>query len=73
MKTIRLRLSRSLLQDAERGAAALGLSRAAYLRTAIEHMNREVRIQRMAEVSQRVRGESMRVNAEFAAFECAPG
>jgi hypothetical protein len=40
-------------------------------------MNRKtgarLRAERLAEVSKRVRGESMRVNAEFAAVERDPG
>ena len=47
-----------------------------YIRRAIERMNREtlteVRARRLAEVSRKVRRESMRVNAEFAAVERDP-
>ena len=50
-------------------ARALRLSRAQYIRSAIERMNRETRAQvrakRLTEVSHKVREESMRVNAEF--------
>ena len=35
-------------------------------------MNRETRAKRLAEVSRRVRKESMRINAEFAAIEAEP-
>jgi hypothetical protein len=52
------------------------MSRAAYIRQAIERMNRETeaqaRARRLTEASHRVRKESMRVNAEFAAFERDP-
>jgi hypothetical protein len=45
-------------------------------RVAIRRMNRKTaarrRAERLAEVSKRVRGESMRVNAEFAAVERDP-
>jgi len=46
------------------------------LRRAIERMNREtrarVRARRLAEASRKVRRESLRVNAEFAAIERDP-
>jgi hypothetical protein len=46
-------------------------------RVAIRRMNRKtaarLRAERLAEVSKRVREESMRVNAEFAAIERDPG
>jgi hypothetical protein len=52
------------------------MSRAEYIRRAIERMNRDTRAQlrakRLAEVSRKVREESMRVNAEFAAIEQDP-
>ncbi len=76
MESISLKLPSELLEASDRCAAALGLSRAGYLRNAVERLNREteagLRAKRLAEVSRRVRRESMRVNAEFAAFERAP-
>ncbi len=76
MQTITLKLPPELLEASGRHARALRLSRAAYLRRAIDRMNRETsaerRAKRLAEVSRRVRRESMRVNAEFAAVELAP-
>jgi predicted transcriptional regulator len=73
---ISLKLSDELVEASGESARALGLSRAEYIRRAIERMNRETRAQlrarRLAEVSQRVRDESMRVNAEFAAVETDP-
>jgi len=52
------------------------LSRSAYIRRAVERMNREtrasIRARRLADVSRKVRRSSMKVNAEFAAFERAP-
>lgn len=76
MGAILLKLSDDLLRASTRCAEAAHLSRAAYIRRAIERMNREVQAQlrarRLAEVSRRVRAESMRVNAEFAAVEHAP-
>lgn len=54
-------------------SATVRLSRAGYVLCAIERVNRDswaqFRARRLAEVSRRVRGESMRVNAEFAAVE----
>ena len=76
MGAISLKLPEDLLEVSGRCAAALKLSRAAYIRRAIERMNREtraeIRARRLAEVSRKVRGESMRVNAEFAAVERDP-
>ena len=76
MGAISLKLPDELLEASGRCADALKLSRAAYIRRAVERMNREtraeVRARRLAEVSRKVRGESMRVNAEFAAVERDP-
>jgi metal-responsive CopG/Arc/MetJ family transcriptional regulator len=76
MRAVSLKLPDDLLNASGRYAEALKLSRAKYIRHAIERMNREtrarLRAKRLAEVSRRVRKESMRVNAEFAAIERAP-
>lgn len=76
MSAISLKLPDELLQVSSECAAELNVSRAEYIRLAIEHFNREnrqrVSARRMAEASPRVRAESMRVNAEFAAFEVDP-
>jgi predicted transcriptional regulator len=76
MAAISLKLPQDLLEASSRCATALKLSRAAYIRQAVERMNRETRAQlrarRIAEVSRKVRGESMRVNAEFARIERDP-
>ena len=76
MGAISLKLPGDLLDASGRCAAALKLSRAAYIRRAIERMNREthaeLRARRLAEVSRKVLRESMRVNAEFAAVERDP-
>jgi len=76
MGAISLKLPDDLLDASGRCASALKLSRAAYIRRAVERMNREtrarLRARRLAEASRKVRGESMKVNAEFAAVERAP-
>lgn len=76
MKTISLTLPEELLNTSGECASTLQISRARYLRTAIERMNREIqseiRAKRLAEASRRVREESMKVNAEFAAIERDP-
>ena len=76
MGAISLKLSDDLAKASGECARALHLSRAEYIRRAIEQMNRETRAQlrarRLAEVSRKVREESMRVNAEFAAVERDP-
>jgi predicted transcriptional regulator len=77
MSAISLKLPDDLLEASSRCAVALKLSRAAYIRRAVERMNREtqarLRAQRLADASRRVRAKSMKVNAEFAAVERAPG
>ena len=72
MTAISLKLPEELLDVSGRCAEALGMSRAEYIRRAIERMNRETRAKRLAEVSRRVRRESMRINAEFAAIGAEP-
>jgi hypothetical protein len=70
---ISLKLPDSLLEASGRCADALRLTRAEYMRRALEEMNREtrarLRARRLRDASRKVRGESMRVNAEFAAIE----
>ena len=76
MSTISLKLPDDLLERSGRCAEALNVSRAEYIRRAIEAMNREtttrLRAERLADASRRVRDESMRVNEEFAAIERDP-
>ena len=73
MTSISLKLPGNLLETSSRCAEALDLSRAEYMRRAIERMNQDaaarLRARRLAEVSRKVRGESMRINAEFSAIE----
>ena len=77
MKAISLNMPDTLLETSGQLAANLGLSRADYIRKALEHMNQlaraQLRARRMAEASRKCRAESMRVNAEFAAIEHDPG
>ena len=76
MSAISLKLPDELLEASDRYAHALCLSRAEYIRQAIARMNQDIEAQlrgaRLAAASQKVRQESMRVNAEFAAFETDP-
>jgi hypothetical protein len=76
MGAISLKLPDTLLETSRRCADSLHLSRAAYIRRAIERLNRatraRLRAERLAIASRKVRKESLRVNAEFAAFEHAP-
>ncbi len=71
-----MKLPDDVLAASRECAAALHLSRAEYIRRAVERMNRDtrarLRAERLADVSRRVREESMRVNAEFAAVEHDP-
>jgi hypothetical protein len=65
-----------MLESSERCARQVGCSRAEYFRRAIKMLNGQMeaaaRARRMAEASRRVRKESMKVNAEFAAIERDP-
>jgi hypothetical protein len=76
MRAISLKLPEDVLETSRRCAHTLHLSRGAYIRRAIERMNRQtealLRATRLAEASKKVRKESMRVNREFAAIEQAP-
>ena len=76
MTTVSLRLPDDLVKEADRRARELSIPRAEYVRRAIAALNAQMsatqRRRRMFEASQRVRGESMRVNAEFDAIEDAP-
>jgi metal-responsive CopG/Arc/MetJ family transcriptional regulator len=73
---ISLKLPADLLRASSRCARVLGMSRAEYIRHAIERMNREAeasaRAARLTKASRKVRAESIRVNAEFAAVEHDP-
>ncbi len=77
MGAISLNLPDDLAEVSGECARALHISRAEYIRRAIERMNRDtralLRAERLANASHRVREESMLVNAEFAAFERDPG
>lgn len=76
MTTVSVRLPDDLLKEADKHAHELHIPRAEYIRRAIETLNAEVTSQqrrdRMIKASQRVRVESMRVNAEFSTIEDAP-
>ena len=76
MRTILLNLSEDVLDTSRRCADILQLSRAEYMRRAVEHMNRQthalLRARRLAEASKKVRKESLRVNREFATIERTP-
>lgn len=76
MNAISMRLPDDVLRELDRRAAQLKLSRTGYIRAAVRAMNRAVdeklRRARIRSASLRVRGESRRVNAEFARIEHAP-
>jgi hypothetical protein len=76
MGNISIRLRDDLLQEAEDKARALHVPRTEYIRLAIIAMNEEteraLRRKRIMEASRKVRKESMKVNAEFTAFEVTP-
>lgn len=76
MGSISLKLPDDLLRKSADCAEAVHLSRAEYIRRAIDRMNREtesrIRADRLAKASKKVRKESMRVNREFSAVEDDP-
>jgi hypothetical protein len=76
METITLKMPDEELRETSRQAASLKVPRAVYIRMAISLMNKRtearLRAERLAEVSKRVRAESMTVNSEFAAIERDP-
>ncbi len=76
MEAISLKLPPDLLDASRRCARALRVSRAAYIRNAIQRLNRDTErrlcAERLMAASKKVRRESMRVNAEFAAIETEP-
>lgn len=76
MRAISLKLPEPLLEASGRCAEAMALTRAEYIRMAIENMNRRtkahLRATRLAEASHRVREEGQRINAEFAEIEHDP-
>ncbi len=77
MSLISVRIPEQLLHEIDVCAEELHLPRAAYVREALERMNAAVaaerRRARLIEASLRVRGESAKVNAEFAEIDDAPG
>ena len=76
MNNISMRLPDSLLRKLDERAAELDIPRTEYIRRAILAMNRAIedakRRDRLKRASLKVRAESMKVNAEFAALERAP-
>ncbi|NOT97162.1 MAG: hypothetical protein HOP00_12765 [Nitrospira sp.] len=73
MRAMLLKLPENVLITSRLYANSLHLSTAAYIRCAIERMNRQtqalLRARRLAEASKKVRKESLRVNREFAALK----
>ncbi len=76
MNTVSMRLPEELLREGDKRAAELDIPRTEYIRRAIVAMNRALedakRRDRLKRASLKVRAESMKVNAEFAAIERAP-
>jgi metal-responsive CopG/Arc/MetJ family transcriptional regulator len=76
MNTVSMRLPDGLLRELDKRAAELDIPRTEYIRRAILAMNRALedvkRRERLRRASLKVRTESMKVNAEFAAVERAP-
>jgi len=73
VRTISLNLPEPLLQASGRFSAALRVTRADYIRRAIEELNRrtdsDLRAGRLRRAAQKCRAADLAVNAEFAAIE----
>lgn len=76
MATLSIRLPDDLLHEVDMHAEKMHPPRAAYVLKALKQMNASVGAQhkrtRLMVASLKVRGESMRVNAEFDAIEDVP-
>ena len=76
MTVITIRLPEQLLHEIDSRAKLLHIQRTQYIRQAIEYLNQELlkqeRKQHLANVSMKVRRESMKVNAEFSEVERDP-
>lgn len=73
MTTISLRLPEGLLRETDKNARYLNMPRAEYVRRAVEEYNAKLmekqRREKLMQASRRVRGESVKVNAEFERIE----
>jgi metal-responsive CopG/Arc/MetJ family transcriptional regulator len=76
MNAITVRLPDQLFKELDDKSKKLKISRALYVRKALEHLNQEIDVQqrreRLKKISLRVRSESMKVNTEFSELEDAP-
>lgn len=76
MTTVTLRLPDNIVHKLDINAHMLHMSRSEYIKKAIVEMNHDVeeheRKERLVAASLRVRQESMKINAEFAAIENDP-
>ena len=76
MSSVSMRLPDTLLYELDKRAAELDIPRTEYIRRAILAMNAALddaqRHDRLRRASLKVRTESLKVNAEFAAIERAP-
>ena len=76
MVAISLKLPEELVETSGKCAEVLKISRSEYIRRAVEEMNKKtrarLRARRLAAASRKVRGESMKVNAEFSEIEGDP-
>jgi metal-responsive CopG/Arc/MetJ family transcriptional regulator len=76
MNTISLRLPNAAINETDKFAHKLNLSRTEYIRKAIILMNQQMKYteknQRMLDASLRTRKESMLVNKEFSEIEHDP-
>jgi metal-responsive CopG/Arc/MetJ family transcriptional regulator len=76
MNTITVRLPENLFREVANQSKKLKISKAMYVRQALERLNREIeahnRRERLKRLSLKVRDESRKINAEFSEIEDAP-
>lgn len=76
MSALTVRLPDEVINEVNKKAQKLHISRSEYIRKSIEYMNKKIneqeRVSRLAESSKRVRKESMVINLEFSKVEYDP-
>ncbi|MBS0272695.1 MAG: CopG family transcriptional regulator [Proteobacteria bacterium] len=76
MASVTVRLPENIVHKIDINAHTLHMTRSEYIKKAILDMNHEIqereRKRKLVKASQRVREESMRINAEFAPIENDP-
>lgn len=76
MPALTIRLPDEVINEVNKKAQKLHISRSEYIRKSIENMNKKIneqeRVNRLVQASKRVRKESMIINSEFSKVEYDP-